>query len=55
MFNWGIRKGYLQKTPLKIGTEPAITLQKETPRDGRFEREGDEQELLAAVNPLSAP
>ena len=51
MLNWGIRKGYLQKTPFKIGTEPAITLQKEATRDRRFEREEDGQQLLAAANP----
>jgi integrase len=51
MFNWGIRKGYLQRTPFKIGTEPAITLEKEIPRAWRFERDEDEQKLLAAADP----
>ena len=48
MFNWGIRKGYLERTPFKIGTEPAITLEKEIPRARRFEHEDDEQKLLDA-------
>ena len=51
MFNWGIRKGYVERTPFKIGTEPAITLQKEIPRSRRFETEEDEQRLLDAANP----
>lgn len=51
MFNWGIRKGYLERTPFKIGTEPAITLEKEIPRSRRFETEEDEQRLLDAANP----
>jgi integrase len=51
MFNWGIRKGYLERTPFKIGTEPAITLEKEIPRSRRFESEQDEQRLLDAANP----
>ncbi|MDA1094280.1 MAG: site-specific integrase [Acidobacteria bacterium] len=51
MFNWGIRKGYLERTPFKIGTEPAITLAREIPRSRRFENEEDEQRLLDAANP----
>ena len=51
MLNWGIRKGYLEKNPFKIGTEAAISLAKETPRDWRFAAEEDEQRLLAAANP----
>ena len=51
MFNWGIRKGYLERTPFKIGTEPAITLEKEIPRSRRFETEEDEQRLLDVANP----
>jgi len=51
MFNWGIRKGYLERTPFKIGTESAITLEKEIPRARRFEHEDDEQTLLDAADP----
>ena len=51
MFNWGIRKGYLERTPFKIGTEPAITLEKEIPRALRFETDEDEQRLLDAADP----
>ena len=51
MFNWGIRKGYLERTPFKIGTEPAIRLEREIPRHRRFEGDNDEQKLLAAANP----
>ena len=51
MFNWGIRKGYLQRTPFKVGTEPAIFLQKEIPRSRRLESDEDEKRLLEAANP----
>ena len=51
MLNWGIRKGYLQRTPFKIGTEPAIFLQKEIPRSRRLESDEDEKRLLEAANP----
>lgn len=51
MFNWAIRRGYLERTPFKIGTEPAITLDKEIPRDRRFQNDDDEQKLLDACDP----
>ena len=51
MFNWGIRKGYLQRTPFKVGTEPSIFLEKEIPRSRRFESDEDEKRLLEAANP----
>jgi integrase len=51
MLNWGIRRGYLQRTPFKVGTESAIALEREIPRDWRFENEADEQKLLDAANP----
>lgn len=51
MFNWAVRKGYLERTPFKIGTEPAISLDKEIPRDRRFQDDDDEQKLLDAANP----
>jgi integrase len=51
MFNWGIRKGYLERTPFKIGTEPAIALEKEIARAWRFGHEEDERRLLDAADP----
>lgn len=51
MFNWGIRKGYLERTPFKIGTEPAIKLEREIPRSRRFESDEDETRLLQAADP----
>ena len=51
MFNWGIRKGYLQRTPFKVGTEPAIFLEREIPRSRRLDSDDDEQRLLEAANP----
>jgi integrase len=49
MFNWGIRKGYVERTPFKIGTEPAILLDRETPRNRRLEAEDLEQRLIDAA------
>ena len=51
MFNWGIRKGYLKQTPFKVESVSAITLDKEIPRNWRFNTEEDEQKLLDAANP----
>lgn len=51
MLNWAIRKRLLAATPFKIGTEPAISLLKETPRSVRFAHYDDEARLLAAANP----
>ena len=51
MFNWGIRKAFVERTPFKIGTEAAITLQREIPRARRFDHDGDEDRLLNAANP----
>ena len=50
MFNWGLRNGYLHRSPFKIGGESAISLDRETPRDRRFRGESDEKRLLAAAN-----
>jgi len=50
MFNWAVRKGVLNTTPFKIGTEPAISLEREIPRNRRFERDDDEERVLAAAN-----
>jgi integrase len=52
MFNWAVRKGYVERTPFKIGSEPAITLERELPRNKRLQDVGDEQRLLDAANPL---
>src|SRR5580700_10846150 len=51
MFNWAIRMGYVERAPFKIGTEPAITLEREIPRDRRFQNEEDEQTLLNVCDP----
>jgi integrase len=51
MFAWGVRAGYLERSPFKIGTEPAIALDREIPRDKRFEQDEDEEKLLRAANP----
>jgi integrase len=50
MFNWGIRRGYIERSPFKIGTEPAIALDREIPRDRRFQNDDDEQKLLDACD-----
>jgi integrase len=50
MWNWGIRKGLIQKSPFRIGTEAAISLEKEIPRDWRFACEEDEHRLLTAAD-----
>ena len=51
MLNWGIRKGYLNTTPFKRGSEPVIQLEREIPRARRLESEDEEQRLLDAANP----
>jgi integrase len=51
IFNWGIRKGCIDRTPFKIGTEPAIQLEREIPRHRRFDAPDDEDRLLAATSP----
>lgn len=51
MFNWGIRKGYLKQTPFKVESVNAITLDREIPRNWRFNTEEDEQKLLDAAKP----
>lgn len=42
---------YLDRTPFKVGTEPAITLEKEIARAWRFGHEEDEKTLLDASDP----
>ena len=41
----------MERTPFKIGTEPAIALEREIPRSRRFEVNDDERRLLDAANP----
>ncbi len=49
-YNWGIRKGYVERTPFKVGTVSAISFFRETPRQRRLES-GEEERLLAACSP----
>jgi integrase len=51
MFNWAVRKGYLATTPFKRGTEPAISLEREIPRNKRLPDAESEQRLLNAARP----
>lgn len=51
MFNWAIRKRYIERTPFKIGTVPALSLEREIPRHRRFESAEDETKLLNAADP----
>lgn len=51
MFNWAIRKGYVARTPFKIGTEAAVSLEREIPRHKRFAAPDVEDKLLAASDP----
>jgi integrase len=52
MLNWGIRERLIEKTPFKIGTEAAIRLERETPRNRRFANDEDEERLLQACSPF---
>jgi Phage integrase SAM-like domain len=47
MFNWAIRKGYMERSPFKIGTEAAIT-------EGRELRK-EESSLCEPKRPKLAP
>jgi integrase len=51
MFNWAVRHGYLERTPFKIGTEPAVGLEKEIPRARRFDSDEEEQKVLDSSDP----
>jgi integrase len=51
MFNWGVRKGYLERTPFKVGGVATVTLDREIPRHRRFESADDETRLLDAAGP----
>jgi integrase len=46
-----VRKGYLTQTPFRIGSEPAIGLEREIPRNKRLAGPEDEQRLLNAAKP----
>lgn len=52
MFNWGIRFGHLEYTPFKRGPVTTISLEREIPRNKRFQSDEDEQRLLQAATPL---
>jgi integrase len=51
MFNWWIRKGYVSRTPFKVGSEVAIALERELPRNKCLQDADAEQQLLDAANP----
>ena len=50
MFNWAVLKGYVDRTPFKIGSVTAVRMLKETPRHRRLEL-GEEERLLAEASP----
>jgi integrase len=50
MFNWAVRKQILERTPFKIGTEPAIRLKREPARRRRLQP-GEAERLLSACGP----
>ncbi len=52
MLNWGIREGLIERTPFKLGTEPVIRLERETPRNRRFAGDEDEERLLKVSGPF---
>ncbi len=49
MFNWGIRDGCLERTPFKRGPVTTISLEREIPRNKRFQSDEDEQRLVKAA------
>ena len=51
MFNWGIKKGVLERTPFSREGVAVINLERELPRAMRFQNDEDEQKLLEAANP----
>ena len=50
MFNWAVLKGYVERTPFKVGTVTAVRMLKETPRHRRLEP-GEKERLLAEAGP----
>jgi integrase len=51
MFNWGIKKRLVERTPFRVEGVAVINLERETPRAMRFQNDEDEQKLLDAANP----
>jgi hypothetical protein len=51
MFNWSIRKRYLAVTPFKLGTEPAIALERGIPRNWRVRARGGRGEAAKGRQP----
>ena len=49
LFNWGIRVGYVEGTPFKLGTEPVVKLWREPPRSRRLDADTDEEPRLLAA------
>jgi integrase len=50
-FNWGIRVGYVERTPFKRGTETVVKLSRELRRSRRLEPGEDERLLTACRSP----
>lgn len=50
LFNWGIRTGYVERTPFKRHGEAVVKLQRETARSRRLHAD-EEPKLLAHTNP----
>ena len=50
MFNWAVLKGYVDRTPFKVGSVTAVRMLKETPRHRRLEL-GEEERLAAEASP----
>ena len=50
MFNWAVLKGYVERTPFKVGSVTAVRMLKETPRHRRLEP-GEEERLLVEASP----
>lgn len=51
MFNWGIKKGVLERTPFRKDGVAVINLEREMPRAIRFQDDDDEKRLLDAATP----
>jgi len=51
MFNWGIKKRLVERTPFRLEGVTVINLEREMPRAMRFQTDEDEQKLLDAANP----
>ena len=52
LYNWGVRIGYVDRTPYKRATETVVKLSRETARSRRLNADLDEEsKLLAACDP----